>query len=114
MYFKKPVSKSQVRLKKKINLNILIISAASLPEEKLPHSSAAGIQAAAPVEGLLQVTTQSLEKQRKTHESSWAQLSFYPGTGDVLADDLITIFYTVSLLSSTSDQYNIFSKQFYF
>lgn len=65
MYFKKPVSKSQVRLKKKINLNILIVSAASLPEEKLPHSSAAGIQVAAPVKGLLQVTQSHWKNKEK-------------------------------------------------
>lgn len=48
-----------------MNLNILIITAASLPEEKLPHSSVAGIQVAAPVEGLLQVTTQSHWKNKE-------------------------------------------------
>lgn len=65
MYSKKLLSKSQVQLQKKINLNILIISAASHPEEKLPHSSAAGIQAVAPMQGLLQVTTQSQWKNKE-------------------------------------------------
>lgn len=72
-----PVSKSQVRWQKKINLNILIITAASLPEEKLPHSSVAGIQVAGPNgEVIAGHNTESLEKQRKAHESSWAKLSF--------------------------------------
>lgn len=58
VYSGKPVPKSWVRLQMKIHFNILIITAASLPEEKPPHSSAAGIPVASPTEGLLQVTTE--------------------------------------------------------
>lgn len=42
-YFGISVSKSWGRLQIKIHLNVLIISAASVPEEQPPHSSAAGI-----------------------------------------------------------------------
>lgn len=113
MYFREPVSKSQVRLQNKINLNILIIIAASLPEEKLPHSSAAGIQVAGPSGGVIAGhNTESLEKQKKPHESSRAQLPFYPGIGYVSANDLVTTFYIISLLSSTSYQYHIFPNNF--
>lgn len=115
MCFKKPVSKSQVRLQKKIHLNILIITAASLPEEKLPHSSAAGIQVAGPNGGVIAGhNTGSLEKQRKTHESSWAQLSFHTGIGDVSANGLVTIFYIISLLFVHLLPVPYFSKSFYF
>lgn len=49
----------------KIHLNILIITAASLPEEKPPHSSAAGIPVASSAEGLLQVTTERHWKNKE-------------------------------------------------
>lgn len=65
MYFRKPVSKSWVRLQMKSNLNILITTAATLPEEKLPHSSAAGIPVVSSMEGLLQVTTERHWKNKE-------------------------------------------------